>query len=159
MPADPRALLRSLEAAGATLAVAESLTGGLLGAQITSVPGASRVFRGGVIAYASDAKSSVLGVPAVLLAERGAVDGDVALAMAGGVRDLFASTYGVALTGVAGPDEQDGRPPGTVFVAVVGPQVGRVEALALSGDRQAIRTAAADRALELLADVLATTVG
>ncbi|MGW4392820.1 CinA family protein [Streptomyces sp. NPDC004685] len=114
-------VLRLLAERGETLAVAESLTGGLVAADITSVPGASRVFRGSVTSYATELKRDVLGVDGTLLAERGAVDPEVALQMATGVRRLLGADWGIATTGVAGPDEQDGQPVGTVFVAVAGP--------------------------------------
>lgn len=114
-------VLRLLTERGETLAVAESLTGGLVAADITSVPGASRVFRGSVTSYATELKRDVLGVDGTLLAERGAVDPEVALQMAMGVRRVLGADWGIATTGVAGPDEQDGQPVGTVFVAVAGP--------------------------------------
>ena len=94
-----------------TVAVAESLTGGLLGAAITTVPGASVVFRGGVIAYATDLKAALLGVPAALLAERGAVDPDVAGAMAAGVALRLGATAGVATTGWPGPTRRTASRP------------------------------------------------
>lgn len=147
-------VLRRLVDRGATLAVAESLTGGLLGATLTAVPGASQAFRGGVIAYATDLKAWLLEVPGPLLDAEGPVSAHVAAAMAAGVRDRLAATYGVALTGVAGPDPQDGNAPGTVFVAVAGPGDGQVRELTLPGDRRAIRAAAVDSAIELLADLL-----
>lgn len=139
----------------ATVAAAESLTGGLLGAALTATPGASRTFRGGVVAYATDLKAGLLGVPAPLLDAEGPVSAQVAAAMAGGARDRLEATYGVALTGVAGPDPQNGVAPGTVFVAVAGPDDGRVRELRADGDRDAVRTAAVRAALELLRDVLA----
>jgi nicotinamide-nucleotide amidase len=145
---------RLLVEAGATVAVAESLTGGLLGATLTAVPGASQAFRGGVIAYATDLKEELLGVPGPLLAAEGAVSAQVAAAMAAGVRDRLSASYGVALTGVAGPDPQDGKAPGTVFVAVAGPGDGQVRELDLDGDRQAIRVAAVEAAVEVLRVVL-----
>src|SRR3954464_5641285 len=144
---------RLLPAAGATVAVAESLTGGLLGATLTAMPGASQTFRGGVLAYATDLKESVLGVPGPLLAAEGAVSAQVAAAMAAGVRDRLGATYGVALTGVAGPDPQDGHQPGTVFVAVAGPSGGQVRSLRLPGHRVEIRDRAVDVALDRLRDV------
>jgi PncC family amidohydrolase len=143
-----------LTARDETVAVAESLTGGLLGATFTQIPGASRTFRGGVLAYATDLKCTLLGVPSPLLDAEGAVSAQVAASMAGGVRDRLAATYGVALTGVAGPDSQEGRPPGMVFVAVAGPADGVVRPLTLSGDRDAVRTAAVRSALELLREVV-----
>jgi PncC family amidohydrolase len=145
-----RAALHGLERRGATLAVAESLTGGLLGATLTAVPGASVAFLGGITAYANAAKASLLGVPADLLERAGAVSPDVAVAMAAGARDRFGATYGVALTGVAGPDEQDGRPPGTVHVAGVGPAGSEEVALALAGDRSSVRRQAVEQALRLV---------
>jgi nicotinamide-nucleotide amidase len=137
-----------------TVAVAESLTGGLLGAAITTVPGASVVFRGGVIAYATDVKAALLGVPAALLAERGAVDPDVAGAMAAGVRKRLGAAIGMATTGVAGPDPQDGKLPGTVHIAVSADGGAVIQTLALAGSREEIRRATVERSLELLWSVL-----
>jgi nicotinamide-nucleotide amidase len=104
---------------GRTVATAESITGGQLGSTITSIPGASQIFRGGVIAYATDLKSSLLGVSETLLAEGGAVQAQVALEMATGVASKLNADFGLAVTGVAGPASQDGHLPGTVFVACV----------------------------------------
>jgi nicotinamide-nucleotide amidase len=111
---------------GLTLAVAESLTGGQLAAALTCVPGASAVFRGSVTAYATDLKAAILGVDGALLAEVGPVHAEVARQMAWGVRRVCSADLGIATTGVAGPDAQDGRPVGTVFVAFCG--LGRVDA-------------------------------
>ncbi|MGN6175404.1 MAG: CinA family protein [Streptosporangiaceae bacterium] len=137
-----------------TVAVAESLTGGLLGAAITTVPGASTVFRGGVIAYATDVKAALLGVSAALLAERGAVDPDVASAMAAGVRKRLGAAIGAATTGVAGPDAADGKPPGTVHIAVSTAGGTVVQTLALSGARDEIRRDTVERSLRLMWSVL-----
>lgn len=112
---------RLLVERGATVAVAESLTGGLLGAALTAMRGSSATFRGGVTAYASELKTAMLDVPKDLLANRGAVDPDVAIAMAVGVRERLGATYGVAVTGVAGPGPAEGHPVGTVHIAVAGP--------------------------------------
>lgn len=136
---DARALVGLLARTGLTVAAAESLTGGLVAASLVDVPGASAVVRGGVVAYATDLKASVLGVDAELLAARGAVDPDVALAMAAGVRRVCGADVGLATTGVAGPDPQDGRPPGTVHVAVVAAGVREVRSLVLAGDRARVR--------------------
>ena len=106
----------------ATVAVAESLTGGLLGAALTAMPGSSATFRGGVTAYATELKEDALGVPGDLLAARGAVDPAVAVAMAAGVRHRLGATYGLAVTGVAGPDPAEGHPVGTVHVGLAGPE-------------------------------------
>jgi PncC family amidohydrolase len=104
---------------GRTLATAESITGGQLGSTITAIPGASQIFRGGVVAYATDLKSSLLGVSDSLLADGGAVQAQVALEMATGVAVKLDADFGLAVTGVAGPTSQDGHLPGTVFVACV----------------------------------------
>ncbi|WP_327234182.1 nicotinamide-nucleotide amidohydrolase family protein [Streptomyces sp. NBC_01317] len=144
-------VLALLEDRSATLAVAESLTGGLVAAELTSVPGASRSFRGSVTAYATDLKRDVLGVAAPLLAERGAVDPEVARQMAAGVRRVLGADWGAATTGVAGPEPQDGQPVGTVYVAVVGPiGPGKVVALRLNGDRADIRKESVVSVLGLL---------
>ncbi|MFE3072886.1 CinA family protein [Streptomyces sp. NPDC059247] len=148
-------VLALLAERGHTLAVAESLTGGLVAAELTSVPGASAVFRGSVTAYATPLKHELLGVDPDLLAARGAVDPEVALQMAAGVRDRLGADWGIATTGVAGPDLQDGQPVGTVYVAVAGPaatdaRAGKVAALRLNGDRAEIRRESVRSVLELL---------
>jgi nicotinamide-nucleotide amidase len=136
-----------------TLATAESLTGGLLGAAITAVPGASAVYRGGVIAYATELKAGLLGVPADLLAAHGPVHPGVAAAMAAGARDRLGATWGLATTGVAGPDPADGFPPGTVHIAAgAGKPV--TQSLTLAGSRNEVRRDTVDRALWLLLSVL-----
>lgn len=112
---------RLLAERSATVATAESLTGGLLGARLTDMPGSSATYRGGVVAYATDLKAGLLDVPRDLLAAHGAVHADVAAAMAAGVRERLGATYGLAVTGVAGPDRQDGHSVGTVHLSVAGP--------------------------------------
>jgi nicotinamide-nucleotide amidase len=141
---------------GETVAVAESLTGGLVAAGITAVPGSSRVFRGSVTAYATDLKRELLGVDGALLDERGAVDEGVGRGMAEGARTVLGASWGLATTGVAGPEPQDGQPVGTVFVAVAGPG-GRtaVRELKLEGGRAEIRRLSVTSALGLLRDELA----
>jgi nicotinamide-nucleotide amidase len=147
-------VLAALVAAGATVAVAESLTGGLLAAEFVAVPGASRAFRGSVTAYATELKGSVLGVDADLLAAKGAVDPTVAEQMAEGVRRLMTADYGVATTGVAGPDPQDGHPVGTVHLAVAGPGGVSSSSLVLSQGRATIRRRTVEAALGLLGEAL-----
>ncbi|MEI7032963.1 nicotinamide-nucleotide amidohydrolase family protein [Streptomyces pratensis] len=148
-------VLRLLGERGDTLAVAESLTGGLVAAELTSVPGASRSFRGSVTAYATPLKHEVLGVDGALLAERGAVDPEVARQMATGVRRALDTDWGISTTGVAGPEPQDGQPVGTVWIAVAGPSgVEKVTALRLNGERADIRRESVRRVLELLAGEL-----
>ncbi|MHC2999197.1 CinA family protein [Microbacterium sp. HJ5] len=141
-------VLEALGRRGWTVGVAESLTGGLVAATLVDVPGASAVFRGGVIAYATDVKRSVLGVDADLLASTGAVDPGVATQMAEGVRTLLGADVGIATTGVAGPDPQDGKPVGTACIAVVTPEGESSSIGSFPGDRAEIRSAVAVAALE-----------
>jgi nicotinamide-nucleotide amidase len=150
----PAEVLAALAGRGESVACAESLTGGLVCAALTDVPGASASVRGGVVAYSTEVKATVLGVPADLLAERGAVDPQVAREMAQAVCRLLASDWGVATTGVAGPDPQDGRPVGTVYVAVAGGGDCRVAAHLFTGDRARIRGATVAAALSLLGEAL-----
>ncbi|WP_246169531.1 CinA family protein [Actinotalea subterranea] len=151
-------LVGRLTELGTTIAVAESLTGGSVVASLVDVAGASRCVRGGVVAYASDLKVALLGVDPLLLAREGAVHPDVALAMARGVRARLGADLGVATTGVAGPDPQDGRPPGTFHVAVAWPGGERVVSAAPSDDgwpgRAAVRRAAQEAAVTLALAVL-----
>ncbi|MFE9247915.1 CinA family protein [Streptomyces sp. NPDC007088] len=174
--AETEEALRLLRAAGQTVAVAESLTGGLVAAEITAVSGASRAFRGSVTAYATELKHRILGVDATLLDRNGAVDARVAAQMAEGVRRLLGADWGLATTGVAGPEPQDGKAVGTVFVAVAGsvaarrpgppdsadlpdeglsgPVTERTLALRLNGDRAEIRTESVRSVLALLREEL-----
>ncbi|MEW9532228.1 CinA family protein [Microbispora sp. NPDC049125] len=153
-------ILSLLVRQGSTMAVAESLTGGLIGATMTVPMGASAAFRGGVVAYATDLKASLLDVPSGLLDREGAVHPDVAAAMAAGVRAVTKSDYGLAVTGVAGPDPQDGKPVGTVHIAVCGPG-DRLwhRDLSLTGDREKIRRETCEEALGLLRGVLEANLG
>lgn len=139
---------------GLTVAVAESLTGGMLSSALVDPPGASDVVLGAVVAYATDVKSTVLGVDAALLAERGPVDADVAGQMALGAARLLGARCGVATTGVAGPGPQDGVPAGRVHVAACLDGVVRERRLDLPGDRAEIRERAALAALELLHEIV-----
>jgi nicotinamide-nucleotide amidase len=152
---DAVALVTRLGERGETLAVAESLTGGLLAARVVEVPGASLVFRGGLVVYATDLKHSLADVPADLLAQRGPVDPDVAVWLARGARARCGADWGLATTGVAGPEPQDGVPVGTVFVGLARPD-GSVHALglALAGDRAAVRSATVTAAVRLLSEQL-----
>jgi nicotinamide-nucleotide amidase len=134
----------------ATVATAESLTGGGLGELLTAMPGSSATYRGGVVAYASDLKHSMLGVSGSLLDAKGAVDPEVALAMAHGVRMNTGSTWALSTTGVAGPDPSEGHAPGVVFIALEGPTIQRVISLDLAWNRDQVRRATAIHAIELL---------
>ena len=142
-----------------TIAVAESLTGGLVVAELVGVAGASKVVNGGVVAYNTALKHSLLGVDAELLAVRGAVDPDVAAAMADGVRHACAisgipASIGLSTTGVAGPEPQDGKPVGTVFVAVSSDAGTRVFDLTLGGSRNELRRRVVSDSLVQLKKVL-----
>ena len=139
-----------LAARSATVAVAESLTGGLIGAALSSMPGSSATFRGSAVVYATDLKETLVGVPGPLLDAAGAVSAQTAGALANGARERLGATYGVAATGVAGPDEQEGHPVGTVHVAVAGPDGGALRSLRLPGDRDRVRALAVTAALDLL---------
>jgi nicotinamide-nucleotide amidase len=145
-------IVRRLAARDETVACAESLTGGLLCSALVDVPGASVVVRGGVVAYATDVKASVLGVDADLLRRRGAVDAEVAAQLAVGVRRVLGAHWGISTTGVAGPDPAEGHPVGTAFIAVLGPSavVPMVEELHLHGTRRQIRVATVAAALDLM---------
>ncbi|MFI0234976.1 CinA family protein [Streptomyces sp. NPDC016845] len=159
-------VLRLLTGRGETLAVAESLTGGLVAAELVAVPGASKALRGSVTAYATELKHQLLGVDADLLAEYGAVHPDVALQMAAGVREALGADWGIATTGVAGPEPQDGQPVGTVYVAAVGPGASvakgtrnfagsrKVLELRLNGERMEIRRESVRSVLGLLTEEL-----
>ena len=140
-----------------TVATAESLTGGLVASTFVEIPGVSAVFRGGLVVYGTDLKHSLGGVPERLLAERGAVDPDVALALAAGARERCVADWGLATTGVAGPEPQDGVPVGLVYVAVAGPPGRTVRELRLTGNRIAIRTESVTAVLNLLVDQLRKT--
>ena len=143
-------IIRLLTRRAETVAVAESLTGGLVAAALTDVPGASDAFRGGVVAYATELKAQQLGVDVTMLKRHGPVYAPVAAAMAEGVRQRLGATIGVSTTGVAGPGPQDGHPAGTVHIAVslAGDTV--VRTMALVGTRDEVRRLAVERVLGLL---------
>jgi len=150
------AVLTELRRVGATLATAESLTGGLVGALLTSVPGASASYLGGVISYATRLKATLAGVTESTLTARGPVAERTAAEMASGVAIRCSADWGVAVTGVAGPEPQDGHPVGQVFVGLARPATGwsSVRELRMVGDRAAIRHQTAVAALALLAETL-----
>jgi nicotinamide-nucleotide amidase len=157
--ADPSARLSAhvhelLRAAGATIATAESLTGGRLAAVLTGTPGASATYVGGVVTYATELKQSLLGVEEALVERYGVVSAECARAMAAGVRAITGATYGLATTGVAGPTEQEGRAVGTVFVGLAGPGLDQAVALELSGKRDRIQDRTCREALSAIEAVL-----
>jgi nicotinamide-nucleotide amidase len=147
-------VLAALVSRGWTIGTAESLTAGLVVATLVDVPGASASVRGGIAAYATDVKATVLGVDRSLLERVGAVDEEVAREMARGARRVLEVDVAVATTGVAGPDPQDGQPVGTVYIAIATREREVVERLALNGTRRDIRVATVAAALRLCANAL-----
>lgn len=133
-----------------TVATCESLTGGLVLAELTSVPGSSMVVRGGLVTYATELKTSLAGVPAELIAVHGVVSRTVAEAMAEGARVACGATWGIGLTGVAGPDAVDGLVPGTVCLGVAGPDGTISVQESFDGDRAEVRRQTVLRAFDLL---------
>ena len=151
--------LAELQRRGWTLGVAESLTGGALCAELVSVPGASAVLFGAVVAYATPVKASLLGVDADLLAAHGPVHPLVATQMADGVRRAVSvagrpADVGMSTTGIAGPDSPDGQPVGTVHIGIVTPTASRTAAFHFAGDRASIRRQTVDAAIGQLLDTL-----
>lgn len=160
-------LIDLLRGQGLFLATAESLTGGMLGQEITSTAGSSDVYLGGVIAYQNAVKEQLLGVSASLMSNQGAVDAEVAAQMASGVRIKFArangldieSVIGIATTGVAGPGDSDGKPAGTVFIGVSSVGGESVYANEFEGDRRQIREQSVTAALAALREQLQVISG
>jgi nicotinamide-nucleotide amidase len=148
-------VLELCRARGLTLATAESCTGGMVAARLTSVPGSSEVFLGSVVAYANDIKESALGVPADVLERHGAVSAEAAAAMAQGVRERLGADVGVAVTGVAGPGGgSEDRPVGLVFAHAAGPDGEKAVRTELPGDRDMIRGRATAASLHLVRRML-----
>ena len=146
-------VIAALVERGQTLSVAESVTAGGLGSAITSTPGASQVFIGGVIAYSNEVKINFLGVDAAIIEKFSVVSEEVANAMADAVRAKFGTTWGIATTGIAGPGDYQGIPEGTVWVAIRGP-VNQTIQLQLDSGREAIRTGAISSAIGTFARIL-----
>ena len=136
---------------GLTIAAAESCTGGLLSKRLTDVPGASKFFVGGIVAYSVQAKITLLDVDPVLAEEKGAVSSEVALAMADGARKKLGADIGIGITGLAGPyGDGSGLKVGTVFTALATEEVSICECFDLPGSREKIRSDAAAYALEMI---------
>ena len=146
-------IVEHLTSVGQTVACAESLTAGLVSAAIADTAGASVVLRGAIVAYAADVKVALLGVPASVVAEAGTVNPRVARAMAEGARLRLGATWGVSTTGVAGPGPAEGKPAGTVHLAVAGPRGTVTRELRLKGARAEVRREAAAAALALVLEV------
>lgn len=154
-PDDVAAIHRALAARGASVAVAESLTAGLVCAELTRTPGASATVRGGLVVYATDLKHTLAGVPEDLLRDHPPASAPVAAALATGVRGRLGATFGLSLTGVAGPEPQHGVPVGTLFVGLAAPAGGpAVHGFTLAGTRDEVRGAAVTVALEALRTAL-----
>ncbi len=149
-----RPLVATLQVRGHTLATAESITGGLLAGFVTGVPGASAVYLGGVVSYATEVKQDLLNVPDDIVQTDGVVSARCAEAMASGVRDLLGTTYALSTTGVAGPESQEGKPVGTVYVGLAGPDGTRSVPLRLDGDRAEIRLTTCAAAISELLSAL-----
>lgn len=153
-------VLKTLTDRDLTLATAESLTGGLLGATITEVPGASKVYLGGAIAYTTPVKESLLAVDRIEIDAFTVVSAQVASGMASGIRDATGADWCIAVTGVAGPDASEGHAPGEVWICVRGPQIGSLPAAVhtqqfqFEGDRRAVREATVEASLSMLLRVL-----
>jgi nicotinamide-nucleotide amidase len=143
-----------LKERGDTVATAESLTGGQLAVLLTAAPGASDTFLGGVVSYATGIKVDLLGVDPGIVERYGVVSAECARAMARGVRALMGASYAVSTTGVAGPERQDDKPPGTVYVGVAGPDGDTVLSLELVGERASIRDRTCEEALSALEGIL-----
>lgn len=148
------ALVQDMVARGLTMGSCESLTGGLLAATITSVPGASATFRGALVTYASDLKCSLVGLEPDLVAQQGVINAHTARTMATGARRQLSCDVAIACTGVAGPEAQDGAAVGTVWLAVAGPDGVRDQLLQLRGDRARIREQTVAAGLALVRDWL-----
>lgn len=148
-------IVESLKSTGETLSIAESLTGGALTSEIVSVPGASHVLKGSIVAYSVEIKVHELSVSQDIIDKVGVVSEEVALAMADGVKARMNSTWSIASTGVAGPGPHHEIPAGTVWLAIVGPDTRETVKLALEGDRERVRRGAVESALGVFARILA----
>lgn len=142
-------LVEALTEKGCAVSTAESCTGGLVAARITSVPGASAVFKYGAVTYSNEAKHAAIGVLEKTLAEHGAISAETAVEMAKGVRGVLGAEIGVSVTGLAGPAGDEGKPVGLVYIAVSSENYSAVTENHFEGGREAVREQAADAALEL----------
>ena len=153
-------LVKTLTARSLSLCTAESCTGGLIAGRITSVPGASASFEGGVVTYSNRAKTALLGVPAEVIERHGAVSGEVARAMAEGARERLGTDIAVAVTGIAGPaGGSPEKPVGTVFISLAARGTTSVRGFLFEGTRRVIRRRSGDEALLFVLDHLEGKVG
>lgn len=148
-----QSIIETLAARGQTLAVAESLTGGGLGFALTQVPGASAVFLGGIISYTTDVKVRELGVGQSVIDQYKVVSEEVAIEMAEGAKNKFATTWAISTTGVAGPGDYQGVREGTVWIAIRGP-INQSLTLTLDGGRDGVRQGAISSAIGTFARIL-----
>ena len=148
------AIVESLKSKGESLSIAESITGGALTSEIVSVPGASHILKGSIVAYSVEIKMRELSVPQELIDRASVVSEEVALAMADGIRARMNTTWSIASTGVAGPGPHQGIAAGTVWLAIVGPNTRETVKLALEGDRETVRRGAVESALGVFARIL-----
>ncbi len=148
------AIVEWLKSKGESLSIAESITGGALTSEIVSVPGASHILKGSIVAYSVEIKMRELSVPQELIDRAGVVSEEVALAMADGIRARMNTTWSIASTGVAGPGPHHGIAAGTVWLAIVGPDTRETVKLALEGDRETVRRGAVESALGVFARIL-----
>ena len=151
-----KTIVALLQERNESVAVAESITAGGLGAAITHAPGASHVFRGGVIAYTNEVKINFLGIESALIEEHSVVSEEVANAMADAAREKFGTTWGISTTGIAGPGDSQGITEGTVWVAIRGP-INQTIQLQLDGGREGIRTGAISSAIGTFARILSSS--
>ena len=148
------ALVEALRTAGLTVATSESLTGGLVGAVITSVPGASAVYLGGAVVYATPMKVTLSGASPETLATEGVISQATAHELAAGIRERTGADWAVATTGAAGPDPQEGHAPGEVWIGLAGPDGVRAQFHRFAGDRAAVREQAVSAAIAFLAEAI-----
>jgi nicotinamide-nucleotide amidase len=147
-------LIKTLQVRGETIAVAESVTGGELSAALTSAPGSSKVFLGGIVAYSIESKIRDLGIPRRLINKFGVYSEEIAFEMASGVRKKFDSDWSIASTGVAGPGPVTEIPAGSIWLAIIGPKGGQNIRLSLQGSREQIRIGAVTSAIATLERIL-----
>jgi len=147
-------IINTLQYRKETIAVAESITGGKLAAALTSAPGSSKVFLGGIVAYSIESKSQELGIPKRLINKFGVYSEEIALEMANGVRKKFNSDWSIASTGVAGPGPAEETPAGSIWLVIIGPQATQNIRLSLQGSREEIRVGAVTSAVATLERIL-----
>lgn len=150
-------LVKTLTTRGETIATAESITGGLISAAITAIPGASEVFLGGVVSYTNEMKKDELGISAAEIKKVGVVSEAIAVAMALAIKKKTKSTWAISSTGVAGPGPSEGVPAGTVWIAIAGPKIAQGIELSIAGRREIVRLGAVESALGAFERILTST--